>query len=267
MTDTPRGRTDYADRKEFRIDRLRERANNATTKCNDHHATADKISDRFYMGQPILVGHHSEGKARRDQDKMHNHMGKAVDAGKKSDRLNDRANSAENNKNISNDDPEALVKLRKKLASLEKLQVRIKAANKIFRNKKMADNEKITELLNLGIDEESARLGLEPDYAGKFGIPSYALTGNNTKIRNTKKRIKDIQELDITVFENVSINGIDIVDNDNRIQMFFPGKPSEETRGRLKNSGFRWARSAGAWQAYRKLWNYQLAVEIANELI
>ena len=35
---------------------------------------------------------------------------------------------------------------------------------------------------------------------------------------------------------------------DNRVQLLFPAKPSEKVRRELKRHGFRWARSAGAWQ-------------------
>jgi len=43
-------------------------------------AAARKIGQRFEMGQPILVGHHSERRARKDQERMHRAMGAAVNA-------------------------------------------------------------------------------------------------------------------------------------------------------------------------------------------
>ncbi len=41
------------------------------------------------------------------------------------------------------------------------------------------------------------------------------------------------------VVENVDVN---------RVQIVFPGKPEEAVRAVLKQNGFRWARSEGAWQ-------------------
>ena len=35
---------------------------------------------------------------------------------------------------------------------------------------------------------------------------------------------------------------------DNRLQVFFDGKPDADTRAELKSNGFRWASSVGAWQ-------------------
>jgi len=66
------------ERAQAKADRLDNLAQKRSDQSNAFHNAADKISERFYMGQPILVGHHSERKARRDQEKMHNAMDKAV---------------------------------------------------------------------------------------------------------------------------------------------------------------------------------------------
>ena len=44
--------------------------------------------------------------------------------------------------------------------------------------------------------------------------------------------------------------GVEIVENDslNRLQILFPGKPSEAIRSQLKSAGFRWSPTEGAWQ-------------------
>ncbi len=66
-----------AEAKAERLDRLAvRRGNEANAYCD----AADAISARFAGGQPILVGHHSERKARRDQEKMQSAMDKAIKA-------------------------------------------------------------------------------------------------------------------------------------------------------------------------------------------
>jgi Domain of unknown function (DUF3560) len=45
-----------------------------------YHKAADRISERFAYGQPILVGHHSERKARKDKSRMESAMNAAIRA-------------------------------------------------------------------------------------------------------------------------------------------------------------------------------------------
>ena len=50
--------------------------------------------------------------------------------------------------------------------------------------------------------------------------------------------------------EMLHISGVRMVENveENRVQLFFPGKPDEAARTMLKRSGFRWSPMEGAWQ-------------------
>ena len=67
------------------------------------------------------------------------------------------------------------------------------------------------------------------------------------------------------------IGAVRIVENteENRLQLFFPGQPSASFRRQLKRSGFRWARSQGAWQRHRShgatYWGRELAEQYAQE--
>lgn len=53
------------------------------------------ISDRIPMGQPILVGHHSERRHRRDLARIDGHMRRSVEASKEAARHDDRAKALE----------------------------------------------------------------------------------------------------------------------------------------------------------------------------
>ena len=136
----------------------------------------------------------------------------------------------------------------------------MKSANKLVRAK---DKE---GLLNMGFSETVATALMTPDYCGRLGFASYQLTNNNANIRNLKLRAKKIEIHKNDETSEKEVNGIRIVDNveDNRLQIFFAGKPSENIRSLLKSRGFRWAPSVGCWQAYRgnsARWGAELVIK------
>ncbi|TGB01816.1 DUF3560 domain-containing protein [Streptomyces palmae] len=79
---------------EERAERFEERAGRAAGAAQAARDASDKISERFWMGQPILVGHHSEEGARRDQERMHNQMRKSIAEGKRAGYWANRAAAA-----------------------------------------------------------------------------------------------------------------------------------------------------------------------------
>jgi hypothetical protein len=85
---------DRAERAESRADWLDERAGKAAARSEAAQAASDRISDHIPFGQPILVGHHSEGRARRDAERIHAGMRKAIDEADYADDLARRSNAA-----------------------------------------------------------------------------------------------------------------------------------------------------------------------------
>ena len=72
---------------------------------------------------------------------------------------------------------------------------------------------------------------------------SYQLTNNNAEIRRVKARIEQLSNRHSRNFPaGSSIRGrVEMNQEDNRLQVFFDGKPDADTRAELKSSGFRWA--------------------------
>lgn len=79
-----------------RAERYESRAGRAQDAGDAAHDRSNRIAERFWMGQPILVGHHSENRARRDQERMHNSMRKSIEEGKRATYWTGRAAAAEN---------------------------------------------------------------------------------------------------------------------------------------------------------------------------
>lgn len=161
-------------------------------------------------------------------------------------------------------DSDAVQRLKDKIAKAEQWQERMKQINKAVR-----------KVLNLPQDQRVAKLAealkemghngktplehvadnlLRPDFAGRIGMPGYELTNNNANIRRMRERLESITQAKAEPMAQAEgKDGITFEDvpAENRVKLFFPGKPSSEIRERLKRSGFRWAPSEGCWKAYR----------------
>lgn len=90
------------ERAEEKSDRLDTIAGNKARQANVFEKAAEQISKRFAYGQPILVGHHSERKARKDQERMHNATDKAVSLTKSISYWHDRADGTIRHANRKN---------------------------------------------------------------------------------------------------------------------------------------------------------------------
>lgn len=120
---------------------------------------------------------------------------------------------------ISADDPDAVEKLKKKLAEREEMQEKMKYANVVARRKK----------------EEKP-------------YPAYALSNNNAEIRRLKKRIEELENR--PHFEGWEFPGgaVEVDEADNRVRIRHDEKPAQEIIDALKSNGFRWSPFHKAWQ-------------------
>lgn len=70
--------TSLCERAEERAERFGEYQENRTSDAESARRAVSAIADNIPLGQPILVGHHSERHARRDAEKIENGMRRAV---------------------------------------------------------------------------------------------------------------------------------------------------------------------------------------------
>lgn len=203
------GRKDFYERKERRIECYRRKAEKNKIEANQRTEQSTKIL-RAMNGQPLLIGHHSEHRHRADLKRIDNNFRKANELENKSNYYEDKADSAEKNNSISSDDPRAIEKLEQKLNVLNKQKTEVKSRKH------------------------------EP----------YELPYISAEIKRIKMRIRELKELDELDFKEIVFSGGKVIRNKevNRIQIIFEDKPDEKVRELLKCSGFKWARSQGAWQ-------------------
>lgn len=220
----------YEERQQAKAEYYAGQATKTEQAANAARDASHRLGDAIPFGQPILVGHHSEGRARRDHERINSLMGKSIELDEKATYYADKAERLANPTAISSDDPEAINKLKAKLADLEKKHVELKAVPKDKR-------------------------------------VWYTLPYSKAEINRTKERITELEQKAALPDLDLEINGIKIktVKTDNRVRLVFPSIPSEEVRGRLKQNGFRWSPFNGAWQRQISPYALRLAQEIAKE--
>ena len=87
-----------------RAARLQSTSANATRKSNEYYEKSNKDREFLSLGQPILIGHHSEKRHRKIIEQAHNNMGKSIElkeASKEYDRRAEYWESKANDINLS----------------------------------------------------------------------------------------------------------------------------------------------------------------------
>ena len=259
---------EYEQRQEARRERYLERAAKADRMAGAASQAAHEMGSAIPCGQPILVGHHSEKRHRRDLERIDNKHRRSFELTKTAAYYRGKADGV-GRAGISADDPEALDKLRRKVAGLEVLRDWMKRVNAAWRKAKKPsiapeNRETWREIQNAaGVTNSQLvdimyRIQVCPYDPMPF--PGYALTNLGGRIKSAQRRIGELEQRE-KVRETIAAEGGELVQEreeagvtviedheENRIRLVFPGKPEAGVRSLLKSRGFRWSRYAGAWQ-------------------
>ena len=148
---------------------------------------------------------------------------------------------------IRQDDPQAIPKLQKKLDGLEKAQEIMKAVNAYYRKHGTLDG--CPHLSPENIENLKADMASGWHYEKK-PFQSWELSNNNAEIRRVRQRIESLTRASEVAYVGWEFDGGHVEANrdQGRLQVFFDGKPEADARQQLKENGFRWAPSVGAWQ-------------------
>lgn len=220
----------YQERQNAKLERYQELAEKNKQRSTEAYNHSTAISERIPFGQPILIGHHSEKRHRRDIERIHNLMDKSIQEQEKAEYYNKKVENILNPSAISSDNPEAINLLKEKLKDLEAKRERLKEHNKQAKK----ENKEI--------------------------LPSYVLSNLSQNINSIRKRVEYLERLKAIPEAEEIINGVVIKTDkeDNRIKLLFPNIPKPETREKLKRNGFRWSPYNKAWQ--RQISEYALFI-------
>lgn len=283
----------YEQKQEERRQRYMERADRLRQEAAQLLATARKMGDAIPFGQPILTDHYSARRDRAYRAKLARKYEKSFETSQQANHYAQKAASVGSG-GISSDDPDAIDKLREKLAAMEAEQAMMVAANKIIRKffakRDLTDAEKLKadiqatlpSLTALGLSESAAVKLFMPDFGGRRGYPGYALSNNSGNMARVRERIADLERREQlretlaaesesnrsqVILKSETVNGLTIEFNltENRLLLFFPGKPSEAVRSVCKRNGFRWSPTRGAWSRSLGGWAESAAEAVKAE--
>lgn len=208
----------YRERRERRAQRREEWADKRQQKSSAAFDHGNALSEQIPLGQPILVGHHSEKHHRRHLQKMDNSLRKGVEHAEMAEHHSQAARTIQKqlDSSIYSDDTDAEERLQKKLNGLEARRDRIKKINAWFRKNAKAHglatltlpwNDKSEEtsgkvnsilfcaekIFNFS-EEEGKNLASAWSFNSRIGFPPYVLSNLSGNIKRTRDRLKGRKE-------------------------------------------------------------------------
>lgn len=249
----------YRERRLAKAERLRDWAGSRERKSAAAFGTAERISDGIPFGQPILVGHHSEKRHRRDLDRIDSGMQNGIKHARKAENFRSRADNIEAaaERAIYDDDPDAIERLEEKIAKLETEREASKTLNKTHafvgdsrwdRNgraaKIIAKRTGFVTVQYIDGDKETVEVPRAKLH------PVTSTTHVNGILTTTRKRLdylKRQRDNDATRTTREAA-GATIAKNANGwLEVAFPDKPDREILDELSAAGFYWDRKRCCW--------------------
>jgi hypothetical protein len=248
------------ERLERKLELRREWADKAKAKADSHFNAAHKISDMIPMGQPILIGHHSERHHRRDLERIDSNMRNGIERSDMAANHISKAGGIEHalDRSIFSDDANAIEALQERIAEHEAEREKMKLVNKLYRK---GDAE---GLAAIGIDLEAlkAKLAKTGGYWGSAPHLPYEMSNLGGRIAADKKRLEIIKQRQArSAKAEESPNGVTLEQcQSGYVRVTFAEKPAREILNALRGAGFFWGN--GSWAGK----NESLPQEVKNLL-
>ena len=204
----------YRERRERRAERRQEWAEGRESKAGSAHASAHAITDGIPLGQPILVGHHSEKGHRREIEKAHNAHERGMDHSKMARKHREAASTIEHqlDQSVYRDDHDVVERLETRIAGNEAIRDRRKAINRwiqkdgwrsrsvpfdISNDEAQRAAKTISgcvKAMSLTADEKKEVMAAL-QFSRYLGYPPYAIAGLSSKIKKDRDRLGPALEL------------------------------------------------------------------------
>lgn len=242
------------DRLNAKMDRRREWAGKADARSEAAAQKAGALAERIPPGQPVLVGHHSERRHRRDAERIRAGFTRAHEEHQKAEHHRQRADGLERalDRSVFSDDVDAVAQLEARIAERTARLERRTAINKAFKKAPGEDRAaKLAALVSAGqvTPEEAANITRTFQLAHweTKPYPAYSISNLRADIARNAKRLKEVKarQQRIEAAES-SPEGVQVVDLGNGYsRVTFAEKPAREVLEALRTAGYRWRQ--GSW--------------------
>ena len=250
-----KAKKDFNERREAKKEYYEQMAEKKADLSNQLYTQASKMASIIPFGQPIHIGHHSEKWDRNYREKIHNKYGKAFKESDKAEYYKEKAKTIGSG-GIMSDDPEAIIKLKEKIAKFKENIEFFKKMNREMRKYKTF--EKALEHFKNLEDKETAVLMVKhltfresiyanpPEAINRYYFDT---SSDNQEVKRLEKRLNWMIREENTEAIDFVINEIEVKEEDGRINVYFPYKPDEETRKKIKSYplSMKWSRFNGCW--------------------
>lgn len=238
------------ERLEAKLEKRGEWEDKARARSSAAFGRASAISSQIPFGQPILVGHHSERKARRDAERIHAGMDKGVEEHRLAEHHASKARGLEVqlDRTIFDDDPDAIERLEARIKAREESAAQCAAVNKAWRKGG-------AEAVRAQFGEKLAATVESTMKMAPWLKTPLSNTNVRAAIRGDKERIEQIKikQARAAAAEaapaGVLVEPLGSASSDEYVRVTFPEKPAREVLDALRAAGYRWGQ--GSWVGKR----------------
>jgi hypothetical protein len=235
----------YRERRLAKAEKLVGWAEKRQQKAVSARKSADAIAAFIPFGQPILVGHHSEKRHRRDLDRINGgyeksfeHANTAADMLRRAEGIEAAAARA-----IYSDDADAIEQLEKRIATLEAAREVMKAFNKTVR--------KGTPDFSLLTESQAAEFRSSARYFPWIARKGFDLANTSGNIKRNRDRLAQLKRVAANDAKRTEREaaGATIAScvNADFVEVSFPERPERAIIEELKGAGFSWSATRSAW--------------------